>query len=46
MLIVNSLKRRPKVGILVQLPLPAGLDASAVLERFIREDVDAFHLQH
>src|SRR5690606_18453241 len=31
-------------GILVQLPLPAGLDSSALLERIDpRKDVDGFH---
>jgi methylenetetrahydrofolate dehydrogenase (NADP+)/methenyltetrahydrofolate cyclohydrolase len=43
--LIDSLNADTKVdGILVQLPLPAGLDASAILERIHPlKDVDGFH---
>jgi methylenetetrahydrofolate dehydrogenase (NADP+)/methenyltetrahydrofolate cyclohydrolase len=43
--LVSELNRDPKVhGILVQLPLPAGLDEEAVLRAIsIDKDVDGFH---
>lgn len=43
--LIDSLNADNKVdGILVQLPLPAGLDASAILERINPlKDVDGFH---
>lgn len=43
--LIDSLNADQKVdGILVQLPLPAGLDASAILERIHPlKDVDGFH---
>lgn len=43
--LIDSLNADNKVdGILVQLPLPAGLDASAILERIHPlKDVDGFH---
>jgi methylenetetrahydrofolate dehydrogenase (NADP+)/methenyltetrahydrofolate cyclohydrolase len=43
--LVNELNADPKVhGILVQLPLPAGLDEEAVLRAIsIEKDVDGFH---
>ncbi|MDR7121380.1 bifunctional methylenetetrahydrofolate dehydrogenase/methenyltetrahydrofolate cyclohydrolase FolD [Rheinheimera soli] len=43
--LIDSLNADTKVdGILVQLPLPAGLDASAILERINPlKDVDGFH---
>ncbi len=43
--LIDTLNADPKVdGILVQLPLPAGLDASAILERINPlKDVDGFH---
>jgi methylenetetrahydrofolate dehydrogenase (NADP+)/methenyltetrahydrofolate cyclohydrolase len=43
--LIDSLNADQKVdGILVQLPLPAGLDASAILERINPlKDVDGFH---
>ncbi|MDF3126341.1 MULTISPECIES: bifunctional methylenetetrahydrofolate dehydrogenase/methenyltetrahydrofolate cyclohydrolase FolD [Rheinheimera] len=43
--LIDSLNADKKVdGILVQLPLPAGLDASAILERIHPlKDVDGFH---
>ncbi|WP_337881563.1 bifunctional methylenetetrahydrofolate dehydrogenase/methenyltetrahydrofolate cyclohydrolase FolD [Rheinheimera sp.] len=45
MALIDTLNADPKVdGILVQLPLPAGLDASAILERINPlKDVDGFH---
>ena len=46
--LVDRLNADPDVdGILVQLPLPAGLDAHAVLERVDpRKDVDGFHTEN
>ena len=43
--LVDELNHDPEVdGILVQLPLPAGIDTTHVLERIIPEkDVDGFH---
>ncbi len=43
--LVDQLNNDPTIdGILVQLPLPAGLDSTQVLERIIPEkDVDGFH---
>ena len=43
--LIDSLNADPAIdGILVQLPLPAGLDAAAILERIAPEkDVDGFH---
>lgn len=43
--LVDTLNNDPEVdGILVQLPLPEGLDAEKVLERIIpHKDVDGFH---
>ncbi|MEE2024533.1 bifunctional methylenetetrahydrofolate dehydrogenase/methenyltetrahydrofolate cyclohydrolase FolD [Alkalimonas mucilaginosa] len=43
--LVDQLNQDPEVdGILVQLPLPAGLDASLILERIHpHKDVDGFH---
>ena len=43
--LIDTLNADNKVdGILVQLPLPAGLDASAILERINPlKDVDGFH---
>ncbi len=43
--LVDRLNADPEVhGILVQLPLPAGIDASALIERIDpRKDVDGFH---
>lgn len=43
--LVDQLNNDPEVdGILVQLPLPAGIDTTHVLERIIPEkDVDGFH---
>ena len=43
--IIDDLNTDPEVdGILVQLPLPAGLDAELILERIIpSKDVDGFH---
>lgn len=42
---IEQLNADPRVdGILVQLPLPAGLDATQILDRIDpRKDVDAFH---
>lgn len=46
--LVDRLNEDPEVdGILVQLPLPGGLDAHAVLERIDpRKDVDGFHTEN
>lgn len=43
--LVDQLNNDPEIdGILVQLPLPAGIDSTQVLERIIPEkDVDGFH---
>jgi methylenetetrahydrofolate dehydrogenase (NADP+) / methenyltetrahydrofolate cyclohydrolase len=43
--LVNQLNNDPEIdGILVQLPLPAGIDSTKVLEQIIPEkDVDGFH---
>lgn len=43
--LVDELNTNPEIdGILVQLPLPAGIDSTQVLERIIPEkDVDGFH---
>ncbi|MGF1742116.1 bifunctional methylenetetrahydrofolate dehydrogenase/methenyltetrahydrofolate cyclohydrolase FolD [Vibrio profundum] len=43
--LVDELNTNPEIdGILVQLPLPAGIDSTHVLERIIPEkDVDGFH---
>lgn len=43
--LVDQLNNDPEIdGILVQLPLPAGLDSTQVLERILPEkDVDGFH---
>lgn len=43
--LIHRLNRKPEVnGILVQSPLPAGLDESAIVENIDpRKDVDAFH---
>ncbi|MBF8999922.1 MULTISPECIES: bifunctional methylenetetrahydrofolate dehydrogenase/methenyltetrahydrofolate cyclohydrolase FolD [Vibrio] len=43
--LVDQLNQDPEIdGILVQLPLPAGIDSTHVLERIIPEkDVDGFH---
>lgn len=43
--VVDQLNNDPEIdGILVQLPLPAGLDSTQVLERILPEkDVDGFH---
>ncbi|WP_117233356.1 bifunctional methylenetetrahydrofolate dehydrogenase/methenyltetrahydrofolate cyclohydrolase FolD [Vibrio maerlii] len=43
--LVDQLNRDPEIdGILVQLPLPAGIDSTKVLERITPEkDVDGFH---
>ncbi len=43
--LIDTLNADPKVdGILVQLPLPAGLDATQILERISpSKDVDGFH---
>ncbi|MBY7995560.1 bifunctional methylenetetrahydrofolate dehydrogenase/methenyltetrahydrofolate cyclohydrolase FolD [Vibrio fluvialis] len=43
--LVDQLNKDPEIdGILVQLPLPAGIDSTQVLERIIPEkDVDGFH---
>ncbi|WP_017444479.1 bifunctional methylenetetrahydrofolate dehydrogenase/methenyltetrahydrofolate cyclohydrolase FolD [Gayadomonas joobiniege] len=42
---VDALNEDPEIdGILVQLPLPAGLDATSIIERIAPEkDVDGFH---
>lgn len=42
---INTLNDDPEIdGILVQLPLPAGLDANLILERIVpTKDVDGFH---
>jgi methylenetetrahydrofolate dehydrogenase (NADP+)/methenyltetrahydrofolate cyclohydrolase len=42
---IETLNKDPEIdGILVQLPLPAGLDANLILERIIpTKDVDGFH---
>ncbi|EQB8915930.1 bifunctional methylenetetrahydrofolate dehydrogenase/methenyltetrahydrofolate cyclohydrolase FolD [Vibrio fluvialis] len=43
--LVDQLNNDPEIdGILVQLPLPAGIDSTQVLERIVPEkDVDGFH---
>ncbi len=43
--LVDQLNQDPEIdGILVQLPLPAGIDSTHVLERIVPEkDVDGFH---
>lgn len=43
--IIEELNQDPEIdGILVQLPLPAGLDANLILERILpTKDVDGFH---
>lgn len=46
--LIDTLNRKPEInGILVQSPLPGGLDETAVVDRIdLQKDVDAFHAKN